>query len=105
MASSNTSRLSAASLAAALPGRSRAARASPVASAKQNIGWNPNPPLKLGAVPSLFSEWNLHQRRVDIQNHRVVTTGHRRYAFPHFASDPAYCLAGPHQRVAVEACR
>ena len=57
MASSNTSRLSAASLAAALPGRSRAASASPVASAKQNIGWNPNPPLKLGAVPSLFSEW------------------------------------------------
>jgi len=26
-------------------------------SAKQNNGWNPNPPLKCGAVPSLFSEW------------------------------------------------
>ncbi len=28
-----------------------------MASAKQNIGWNPNPPLNVAAVFSLFSEW------------------------------------------------
>ena len=32
-------------LAPALPGRSSPESASPVASAKQNIGWKPNPPL------------------------------------------------------------
>src|SRR5215211_8775164 len=44
-------------LAPAFPGRSRTARVSPVASAKQYIGWNPNPPLKCAAVSALFSEW------------------------------------------------
>jgi hypothetical protein len=40
-ASSMTASWSAPELAAALPGRSRPARASPVASSKQNIGWKP----------------------------------------------------------------
>src|SRR5215208_3751156 len=43
-------------LAPALPGRSFAARHSPVASAKQYMGPNPKPPLWLGPVSSLFSE-------------------------------------------------
>lgn len=30
---------------------------SPVASAKQNNGWNPNPPSLFGVVPCSFSEW------------------------------------------------
>src|SRR5579875_388124 len=56
MARSRTVTWSATVLAPALPGRSTPARVSPVASAKQNIGWKPKPPLKVGAAPSLFSE-------------------------------------------------
>ena len=40
-----------------VPGRSTPASASPVASRKQNIGWNPNPRLKCGVAPCLRSEW------------------------------------------------
>ena len=45
MAASRTLTWSATVLAPALPGRSTPDSASPVASAKQNIGWKPNPPL------------------------------------------------------------
>ncbi len=44
-AASTAASWSAMELAVALPGRKMAARASPVASAKQNMGAKPNPPL------------------------------------------------------------
>ncbi len=45
MAASTTASWSAPEFAAALPGRSIPASASPEWSAKQNIGWKPYPPL------------------------------------------------------------
>jgi len=54
-AQSSTATWSATVLAPALPDRSSPASVSPVASAKQNIGWKPNPPLKVAAASSLCS--------------------------------------------------
>jgi hypothetical protein len=45
MAASRTFKWSVTVLAPALPGRTMLASASPVASAKQSIGWKPKPPL------------------------------------------------------------
>ena len=57
MAIATTANWSAPEFAAAFPARNTPASASPLASRKQNIGWNPNPRLKCGVAPCLRSEW------------------------------------------------
>ena len=54
----------------ALPGRRMPARASPVASRKQNIGWNPKHPC-VRPRPLLVLRVDLHQRGVNVEHHLV----------------------------------
>ena len=78
MAASRTVTWSATVLAPALPGRRKPDSTSPVASAKQNIGWKPEPALVGGGGLLLAVGVDLDQRGVDVEDHRALPGGGRR---------------------------